>query len=154
MSKREILAPSGVFESLRALASSAGNPLHRYGITDIRGPLHNTAINRRHGLFRFEAILTPEGYEGLAADFASHADAQENRLSEAEFIGYVLATHVPAHPQWSYLQRLAGYKAERARRAGNAQDEAFFRQRLRDLKLQNKGHAELQGRDALKTTIH
>jgi hypothetical protein len=151
--KREILAPTGIWEMLRAF-SGADNPLDRYGITDIRGPLHNTAIHRRHGLFGFEAAMTRAGYERLAAEFAAHAESKENRLSEQEFIGYVLATRLSEHPSWSYLQQLVGYKAERARRARNTQSEAFFRQRLRDLKLRNKGHAELQARDAFKTTVH
>ena len=151
---REILAPSRIWESLHSLRPLEATPLSRFGITNIRGPLRNMAINRRHGLFSFEALLTQNGYDALLDAIAGYPEATELRLTEAELAGYVLAIHLPAHSSWLYLQGLVGYKAERARRAKNLDSETFFRKRLEELKEQNRGHAELQVRTMLKSTVH
>lgn len=99
----------------------------------ISGILFRSAIYRRHGFFPYEACLTTEGHARLMVDLSRHEDGQALALTAGEFFGLQLNAwrHSFSYPyptappmsHWMYLQSLAFYKVERARRA-KKRDEA------------------------------
>lgn len=93
----------------------------------IDGILYRSAIYRRHGLFPYQGWLSTGGLDRLMVDLSRHEDGQALALSPGEFFGLRLNEWRNRHqldvyrglimPHTMYLQGLAGYKIERARRA-------------------------------------
>lgn len=130
----------------------------------ISGILFRSAIYRRHGFFPYEACLTTEGLARLMVDLSRHEDGQALALTAGEFFGLQVnawrhsrGSPYPAAPpmsHWMYLQCLAFYKVERARRAKKRDEAQRLLALYRALRERFRPESALAYREIMGETLY